>query len=92
MEGLVGRRAGLVRAKASREPPREGWRWAGDWRRSGGLSSLAVAAVSRDTMRSFSPPATTPVTVSVTARLLLVGWALTDGASEMAARRVLGRL
>jgi len=71
MEGLVGRRAGLVRAKASREPPREGWRWAGDWRRSGGLSSLAVAAVSRDTMRSFSPPAATFLVVSVTARLLL---------------------
>ena len=71
MEGLVGRRAGLVRAKASREPPREGWCWPGDWRRSGGLSSLAVAAVSRDTMRSFSPPAATPVTVSVTATLLL---------------------
>ena len=71
MEGLGGRRAGLVRAKASREPPREGWRWAGDWRRSGGLSSLAVAAVSRDTIQSFSPPAATPVTVSVTATLLL---------------------
>ena len=32
---------------------------------------MAVAAVSRDTMRSFSPPAATPVTVSVTATLLL---------------------
>ena len=32
---------------------------------------MAVAAVSRDTMRSFSPPAATPVTVSVTAMLLL---------------------
>ena len=83
MEGLVGRRAGLVRAKASREPPREGWRWAGDWRRSGGLSSLAVAAVSRDTMRSFSPPAATPVTVSVTATLLLAELALTDGAYRL---------
>ena len=54
MEGLVGRQAGLVRAKASWEPPREGWRWAGHWRRSGGLSSLAVAAVSRDTVWSSS--------------------------------------
>ena len=36
---------------------------------------MAVAAVSRDTMRSFSPPAATPVTVSVTATLLLAGWA-----------------
>ena len=44
---------------------------AGDWRLSGGLSSLAVAAVSRDTIQSFSPPAATPVTVSVTATLLL---------------------
>ena len=35
------------------------------------MSSLAVAAVSRDTMLSFSPPAATPVTVSVTATLLL---------------------
>ena len=43
---------------------------------------MAVAAVSRDTMRSFSPPAATPVTVSVTATLLLVGWALTDGAAS----------
>ena len=32
---------------------------------------MAVAAVSRDTMRSFSPPAATLVTVSVTATLLL---------------------
>ena len=71
MEGLVGRRAGLVRAKASWEPPREGWCWAGDWRRSGGLSSLAVAAVSRDTMWSFSPPAATFLVVSRYARLLL---------------------
>ena len=81
MEGLVGRRALLVRAKASREPPRDGWCWARDLRRSGGLSSLAVAAVSRDTMQSFSPPAATPGTVSVTATLLLAGWALMDGAS-----------
>ena len=44
---------------------------AGGWWRSGGLSGLAVAAVSRDTVRSFSPPAATPVTVSVTAMLLL---------------------
>ena len=71
MVWLVGRRAGLVRAKASREPPREGWRWAVHWRRRGGLSSLAVAAVSSDTVWSFSPPAATPVTVSVTAMLLL---------------------
>ena len=34
---------------------------------------MAVAAVSRDTMQSFSPPAATPVTVSVTATLLLAG-------------------
>ena len=45
---------------------------------------MAVAAVSRDTMRSFSPPAATPVTVSVTATLLLAELALTDGASMMA--------
>ena len=43
---------------------------------------MAVAAVSRDTVRSSSPPAATPVTVSVTATLLLAGWALTDGASS----------
>ena len=89
MEGLVGRRAGLVRAKASREPPREGWCWPGDWRRSGGLSSLAVAAVSRDTMRSFSPPAATPVTVSVTATLLLAaGGSHGRGSSDGGAQRL----
>ena len=32
---------------------------------------MAVAAVSRDTMLSFSPPAATPVTISRYARLLL---------------------
>ncbi len=69
--GACGASGWACACKASREPPREGWRWAGDWRRSGGLSSLAVAAVSRDTMRSFSPPAATPVTVSRYARLSL---------------------
>ena len=54
---------------------------------------MAVAAVSRDTMRSFSPPAATFLVVSVTATLSLVGWPLTDGAHlEMAGRSVLGRL
>ena len=53
---------------------------------------MAVAAVSRDTMRSFSPPAATPVTVSVTATLLLAELALTDGASRCRAQLVLGRL
>ena len=43
---------------------------------------MAVAAVSRDTMRSFSPPAATPVTVSVTATLLL---------AELQAGRTLAR-
>eukprot|EP01045_Picozoa_sp_COSAG04_P023617 COSAG04_NODE_2833_length_3518_cov_6.625622_2_plen_195_part_00 len=89
---LGGRRAGLVRAKASREPPREGWCWPGDWRRSGGLSSLAVAAVSRDTMRSSLRPAATFLVVSVTARLSLAELALTDEAAQMAGRHVLGRL
>ena len=92
MEGLVGRRAGLVRAKASREPPREGWCWPGDWRRSGGLSSLAVAAVSRDTMRSFSPPAATPVTVSVTATLLLAAGGSHGRGHPSERAAVLGRL
>ena len=53
---------------------------------------MAVAAVSRDTMRSSSPPAATPVTVSVTATLLLAELALMDGKFEMAGRSVLGRL
>ena len=43
---------------------------------------MAVATVSRDTMRSFSPPAATLVTVSVTATLLLAVAALTDGAPD----------
>ena len=53
---------------------------------------MAVAAVSRDTMRSFSPPAATPVTVSRYARLLLAVAALTDGACRTAGRHVVGRL
>ncbi len=53
---------------------------------------MAVAAVSRDTVRSSSPPAATPVTVSVTATLLLAVAALTDEASQMAGGVGCGRL
>ena len=49
---------------------------------------MAVAAVSRDTMRSFSPPAATPVTVSVTATLLLAA----GGLSRTGQLRWWGRL
>ena len=45
---------------------------------------MAVAAVSSDTVRSSSGPATTFLMVSVTATLLLAGWALTDEASDLA--------
>ena len=41
---------------------------------------MAVAAVSRDTVRSSLGPAATSLVVSVTATLLLAELALTDGA------------
>ena len=53
---------------------------------------MAVAVVSTDTVRSSLGPAATPVTVSVTATLLLAELALTDGAARTAGRRLLGRL
>ena len=53
---------------------------------------MAVAAVSRDTMRSFSPPAATFLVVSRYARLSLAVAALTDAAARTAGRHLLGRL
>ena len=53
---------------------------------------MAVAAVSRDTVRSSLGPAATFLVVSVTATLLLAELALTDGAVERAGGAVLGRL
>ena len=47
---------------------------------------MAVAAVSRDTMRSSSPPAATLVAVSRYARLFLVGGALIGRGSRTAGR------
>ena len=44
---------------------------------------MAVAAVSRDTVRSFSPPAATPVTVSVTATLLLAAGPYDGGGASI---------
>ena len=52
---------------------------------------MAVAAVSTDTVRSFSPPAATFLVVSVTARLLLAaggshGRGIDDGGAQRRAR------